>query len=330
MAENTEGALSHRSLVAAAGAAACAGTAPALAAPDIPSPQGAGFYRFRLGDAAALVVSDGDASFPGWPLWSTNAPRETFEALQRERFLPSDQVRVHCNALLLDVGRERVLIEAGAGPSMGPGFGRLPANLRHAGVDPASITAVVVSHGHNDHFHGLVDATGGLAFPNARIVWAEEEWRYWNGDRALGDFRALPLPGPVHDAQAASVREVLPRVRERVDALPPGAEVAPGVRLVAAPGHTPAHVAVLIGSANAQLLYVGDVLHRTSSSFAHPDWSPAFDHLPDVAAATRRRLLEQAAADRALVMGYHWSFPALGHVRRENNGFGFEPVAWEW
>jgi len=88
MAENIEGALSRRSLVAAAGAASTITASPALASPDIPSPQGAGFYRFRLGDAEALVVSDGDADFPGWPLWSTNAPRAAFEALQRERFFP--------------------------------------------------------------------------------------------------------------------------------------------------------------------------------------------------------------------------------------------------
>lgn len=296
------------------------------------SPQGAGFYRFALGDFTATVVSDGDASLPAWPLWSANAGREEFETLQRSFFLPADSVRVHCNALLIDTGRERVLIDAGAGASMGPAFGRLVSNLQRAGIEPASVTTVVISHGHHDHFQGLLDGEGGPTFPNARVVWAEDEWRFWTSSQMEAETLRLPLPDAVKDGIVRSALAVLPKVAARSERLRSDTEVSPGITLVPAPGHTPGQVAVLVSSGGAQLLYAGDALHLTTSSFARPEWSPAFDHMPDVAVATRRRLLDRVAADRILVMAYHFPFPALGHARRPGSGTGYEfvPVAWQW
>ena len=51
-----------------------------------------------------------------------------------------------------------------------------------------------------------------------------------------------------------------------------------------------------------------------------------FDLLPEDAAATKRRLLDRAAADHALVHAFHFPFPGLGHVRRHGGGWVWEPA----
>ena len=309
-----------------------------MAAQGRPSPvgieiaQGAGFYRFAVGTIAAMVVADGDAPFPvpSWPLWSQNAAREDLAAQLRAHFLPTDTVDMHFNALFVDTGTARVLIDAGVGPALGPRFGQVAAHLRRGGVDPATVSHVILSHGHSDHIHGLLDGRGDPTFPNARHVWVDDEWHYWNSARAERDLAALPLPEELRAGHVQAARHILPALAGRTDRVPAASEVAPGVTLLPAPGHTPAMTAVLIASGESRLLYLADVAHIPATSLPHPEWSPSLDHQPGEAMATRRRLLGQAADERMLVMAYHFPFPALGHVRRAGAAFAWEPVAWEW
>jgi glyoxylase-like metal-dependent hydrolase (beta-lactamase superfamily II) len=84
----------------------------------------------------------------------------------------------------------------------------------------------------------------------------------------------------------------------------PDAEIAPGVRLIAAPGHTPGHVAVELDNGGDSLLYLADVvLHE--EQFAHPDWTSVVDVDPEMTVATRRVLLDQAVTRGAMVAGFH-------------------------
>lgn len=294
--------------------------------------QGAGFYRFAIGAMTAMVVADGAAPFPvpSWPMWSQNASREDVVAHLRAHFLPTDTIDMHFNALYLDTGMARVLIDAGAGTALGPRFGRIAAHLRRGGVDPATISHVILSHGHNDHIHGLLNERGEPTFPNARYVWVDDEWRYWTSSQVERDLAALPLPEDLRAGHIQTARRILPALAERTDRVAPTAEIVPGVTLVPAPGHTPAMVAVLVASGDARLLYLADVAHIPATSLPHPEWSPALDHQPAAAVATRRHLLGRAADERMLVMAYHFPFPALGHVRRAGGAFAWEPVAWEW
>jgi len=292
--------------------------------------QGIGVYSFNIGDFSAMVISDGSDAFPAWPVWAQNAPQEEFEALLHAHFLPTDALDVHINSLFVNTGQEKVLIDPGAGSSFGPRFGNVLRNLQRAGVDPSEITVVVISHGHNDHFHSLLTTDGALTFPKARIIWAEDEWAYWCSAQAERDVNALPLPDNTKAGIIHSVRLVLPATEHQTERLLAGSEVVPGITLVPAPGHTRANTAVLVSSGDEQLLYAGDVIHHFVTSLARPDWSAVFDHLPEVARVTRRRLLDRAASERMLVMAYHIPFPALGHVRRQNGAFDWEPLTWHW
>ena len=73
-----------------------------------------------------------------------------------------------------------------------PTAGRLAANLAAAGVDPASIGTVVITHAHPDHCWGILDEQGAVRFPAAEYVVSEPEWAFW-----MKEGRADEVPEPI-------------------------------------------------------------------------------------------------------------------------------------
>ena len=120
------------------------------------------------------------------------------------------------------------------------------------------------------------------------------------------------------------------RFRQRMQVVRPGAEVAAGITLVPAHGHSPAHTAIRFSSGNAQLIHMADVAHRSDSGLQHPDWSVIFDFDGDQAIATRKRILGQVASDQTLVMGYHFPFPGLGYVEAAGSAYRWNAIPWSW
>ncbi len=306
--------------------------APPAVTPPAPN---ATAYRFALGRFAAHVVGDGQARFPAFPAYAPNATHAQVEAALRGAFLPPRDYLLQCNALVVDTGRHRVLVDAGAGTELGPDLGHLAAHLAAAGLPPASVDVLVLTHGHLDHLGGVVTPDGAPAFPNAHVFVPESEWRFWS-DPALAPA-ALPMGAEFGARFLAAARRTFDAVGGRVTRYRAGrepAELVPGVHAVALPGHTPGHHGVLVTDGDAQLLHAADVFHHPAFDLAHPDWQTAFDHDAAEAARTRRRVLDRAAADRALLMSYHMPFPALGHVRAlpgpGARAYTWEPAPWHF
>jgi glyoxylase-like metal-dependent hydrolase (beta-lactamase superfamily II) len=324
--------LNRRALL---GAAAAAGALPKLAfAADASSPavtpqQGAGGYGFRVGEARCRVVSDGMLAndLPLQPTLAANATPEAVAAVLAERLLPADRGVLHLNAIFVDMGRNRVLIDAGCADSFGPTGGKLLANLRVAGIDPATIDTVIVSHAHPDHLFGVLLPDGTPAFPEAPVLVSEPEHAFWTGaadvSRAQIDdqFRRMLIDGARHHLAA---------VKDRLELVQPDRELRPGIRAVPTPGHTPGHLSFVLSSGDASLLLTVDVVHHFVLALAHPEWLVSFDTDPGQASATRRRLLDQAATDRLPVLAYHFPFPGLGHVARRGGAYAWEPIIWNW
>ena len=101
-----------------------------------------------------------------------------------EAFRPGRRTSVNCYAIRS--GGRLALIETGSGNYLQPTAGRLQANLAAAGIDPAEIELVLLTHMHPDHSAGLTDpTTGSRLFPNAELVVHENEPRHWDDDAAM-------------------------------------------------------------------------------------------------------------------------------------------------
>jgi len=292
--------------------------------------NGDGFYRFKIGDFQATVISDGYGQLPVRPILVMNASEAELAPVLKANFM--QPVQITANPLVVDTGRERILVDNGFGEKLGPTFGSFPAleaNLHRAGIAPDSIDLVVTSHGHLDHIGGLVTKSGPLAFPKAQFVFVDTEWNYWTGSRYESEVNSSPMPDPFKKGTIAAARENLPPVAERSRFVRQGGEITSGVHYVASPGHSPSHASILFASGNEQFVYMGDIAHNPVTSLQHPEWTPIFDYDPAQAIKSRKAILDRVATDQVMVMGYHFPFPAVGHVVRHDTVYHWD-AQWAW
>lgn len=306
-------------LSAAPSQSAAPSGASGRAAPSLAGAQ-PGFYRFKIGALEAIALIDGGMapSLANCP-FGVGEPREKLAEVLSEACLPTDVVRLPFAVLLVRIGDERIMIDAGCGGVFGPVGGRLPSQLAAAGVRPEQITSILISHMHGDHFGGLLDAESGApAFPNAKLFIGRAEHAFWSA----------PNPAGVNAQTLQGVRKYLDAFKGRWQLVAGGDTLFPGLEIIDAPGHTPGHLAVQFTSGNEGLLHFVDVVHHHALSFAHPEWVMAYDSQPEKAIETRRRVLDRAAADRLRVFGAHMPFPALGRVKRVGSHFAYVPEPW--
>jgi glyoxylase-like metal-dependent hydrolase (beta-lactamase superfamily II) len=252
-----------------------------------------------------------------------SADRSEAERLLDQAFLPKKEIPTAVNTYIVNTGERLVLIDAGAPAGFAPTLGKLPANLRAAGIEPSMIDVVLLTHLHADHV-GALTSSGGMAFLNAELVVAEPEYAFWMDEGALS--RAPAEMKPFFETAQAAVKPYASA--NRVRRIGAGTAVVPGIRAEAAPGHTPGHTMFRITSGSETLLVWGDIVHTPALQFARPEWTIGFDTDQTKAIETRRRVFDQAAADRTLVAGMHIPFPGLGYVAREGQGYGFVPSFW--
>ena len=195
--------------------------------------------------------------------------------------------------------------------------GLLLENLRSSGVEPSEIDTVIITHAHPDHVGGTLNDRGVLVFSNAHYLISGEEWAYWNSDDAT--TKAPPF-------MVDAARRNLEPLKDRLTLVEDASEAVPGVRAIATPGHTPGHIALSVASDGERLLHISDaVLYPLH--LEHPEWTPVFDMLPEQASASKRRIFDLAAEEDALVFAHHFPpFPSVGHVRKGEQGWRWQPI----
>jgi glyoxylase-like metal-dependent hydrolase (beta-lactamase superfamily II) len=286
-------------------------------------------YRFQVGDFQCVAVSDGTHTYapPTFPppaiFLFANAPREHLEKALSEHNLNPEQWTEWVSpyiCLVVSTGEHQVLVDTGAG-GLAPTTGKLVQNLRTAGITPEDIDTVIITHGHPDHIGGNTDTAGKLVFPNARYVMWRDEWDFWNSEEAT-----LKLGEHVREVLLVYAHKNLPPIQDQLGLIDRETDILPGIQAIAAPGHTPGHMALAISSRDEQLLCVSDtVLHPIHME--QPEWHAAVDFNPEQVQATRRRILKRAVAEKALVLAFHFPFPGLGHVSQSGDTWQWKPIS---
>jgi glyoxylase-like metal-dependent hydrolase (beta-lactamase superfamily II) len=316
---------SRRQAVLGAGVAAGAALLPpgtAGAAAPLLGTQVPGWYRFKVGDVECTVVSDGPltpsplaSAFP--PAWEDDLAKLLGDNLQPRR-LPFDQ-----NALVVNTGRELVLFDTGLGTikALGPNSGRLLGNLKAAGIDPAQIDKVVITHAHSDHCWALMGPENQPNFPKAEIFISKADFDFWTDENKMGsDFMKMVVP---------ITRQQLVPLRDRITFTEDGKEVAQGVTAMATPGHTLGHTSFVIHSGSSALMLTADVVHNHIVSLQRPRIAVSFDSDGQEAIKTRIRVLDMLAANRMPMLVYHFPFPGIGNIAKAGEGYAWYPASWQ-
>src|SRR5262249_54583666 len=152
------------------------------------------------------------------------------------------------------------------------------------------------SHMHGDHILGIKNADGSLAFPNAEIKVPATDWAFW-----MNDDNAAKYQDPFNKAQMGFNRKIFSDLKDKVTRYEWGKEVAPGITAIDASGHTPGHSALVIQSGNAKVMFQGDVTNVPDLFMKNADWQVMFDHEPQKAVNTRRKLYDMAATEKLLI-----------------------------
>ncbi|GAA2687225.1 MULTISPECIES: MBL fold metallo-hydrolase [Actinosynnema] len=238
-------------------------------------------------------------------------------------------LRADSHSFAFEAGGLRVVVDTGIGngkPRANPAWHDLrtdyPDRLAAAGFPPESVDLVVLTHLHSDHVGWNTRRAGGdgewvPTFPNARHLTSRVERDFWAG-HPMDEARAQVFRDSVDPVERAGLLEP-------VDVPGGGLEVAPGVRLLPTPGHTPGHVAVELTSGDERALITGDCLHHPVQ-LAHPDLTACVDVDPALSRATRRALLDRLAGTGTLLLGTHFAPPTAGRVVRHGSGYRLDPV----
>ncbi len=278
-----------------------------------------GYYRMMLGDFEITALSDGTVDLPMADLLTNTTPARVRSALAKAYL--KDPVEVSVNAYLVNTGSKLVLIDAGSGSFFGPTVGKLMASLKASGYQPEQVDEIYITHMHVDHVGGLV-AGNQITFPNALVRADQSEADFWlskaNMDAAPKDAKQF------FEGAMASINPYV--AAGKFKAFNGNSDLMPGIKAVAARGHTPGHSIYVIESQDQRLALWGDLMHAAAVQFPEPAVTIKFDTDSRAAAAHRKALFADAAKRGDWVAAAHLPFPGIGHVRAAGKGYDWIPA----
>jgi glyoxylase-like metal-dependent hydrolase (beta-lactamase superfamily II) len=287
-------------------------SAPAEAQMPMFGPIRPAVYRVKLGGFEITTILDGAVLLDG-PVgtYGVNQPEADVKKFAADHLLPENKIENTFTPVIVNTGREVVLLDTGNGAARRPDAGKLAATLDFAGLKNDQIDIVAITHFHPDHIGGLMES-GNPTFPKARYVVGQAEYDFWtNKDR---------MSGPT-EANAKLVQTNVVPLAEKTTFIKPGEDVITGITSIDVSGHTPGMLAFNIESQGKRLVVTGDTVNHYVMSLERPEWHVRFDMDKEKGVETRKRMLDMLATDKLPFSGYHMPFPSIGYVERAGDSF---------
>lgn len=272
--------------------------------------------QFRVGSIDLRILSDGVFYVDAGAAFGV-VPRVMWE-----RYVDNmdEQYRIPLglNCLLLRSQGKTILIETGVGDKNGArsvsspvGEVNLLAELASSGQQPEDIDTVINTHLHADHCgwntRRLADGRVVPTFPRARYMIQRGEWEAATHPNER--TRATYLAENIFPVEEAGVLELIDGELS----------VTKEVTVIPTPGHTADHASVVIVSGGEMAIYIGDMVQH-EVQLERTAWVSAFDVLPLMSIESKRRIIERAVEERALVIAVHCPYPGVGRISRTDDG----------
>ena len=285
---------------------------PAFAQKPDPKLLEKGVVRFKVGDIEVIQMFDGywekahDAGF------IKNASIDETKAALKAGGQTDEFVPISFTVTAVKIKDRLVLFDAGTGGQVSPKAGLVASNnMKAAGIDPAKVTTIVMTHFHADHISGLMAKdTNAPIFPNAEIIVPAGEYKYWTNPANAGGKR---------------IQAVFPTWKN-IKQFDGEKDVTPGVRAINTNGHTPGHTSYQVSSGRNQMIVLGDVSNIPSLFVKHPEWRAVFDVDGELAEKNRRKIYDRVVASGTTITGYHFGLPGAGKIKKDGKGYAFVPV----
>lgn len=263
---------------------------------------------FKIGDLEVLVVSDGTARAPGTMYFQGTTP-EQWEP--HKRWLDHEgNVEFPFSCFLVRSGDRTILIDTGLGQINMMGFtgGLLISELASAGIKPEQIDTVFITHLHVDHCGTVVHVDGDNArpaFPNATYCWTADEQKHWTGSVMDSAFMT--------PQQKAYLKGMFAAIESRFKPVADSESIAPGVSVIACPGHTPGHAGIVLSSGTERAFILGDAI-SCPVQLTETEWSGLGDMDPKLARKSQEVVAREAEATGALLTAAHFPGLTFGRV----------------
>ena len=318
--------MTRRMVLGSAAAAAAFGIAGKLefapaAHAETPVEPLVGFYKYKVGSLEVTAVYDGIWRKPHDPAFIKDVSVDDTKAALAKAGLTTEFMPIPLTVVVLQMNGRTIMMDAGSGVGQWQANAtHLPANMKAAGIDYKAIDTILISHFHPDHVWGLMEkGTNDPVFPNAELIVNATEYNWWTDPSRLAKLPEGRKPA------GKRIAENFPKWKnwKLVD---DGAEVVSGIRLMAAPGHTPGHSVYHVDAGAEQFLVSADTMYVPALLAPHPEWQGSYDQDGPMAIATRHKIIDQVIADNVRICGSHFPFPGTGSFVKDGNAYAFTPT----
>lgn len=271
-----------------------------------------------LGAARIDTLSDGHLVLPRDFILG-GLPEAELAGISARYGLDGPQLLSPCNVTLYRDGERVVLFDVGAGPDFMPTAGKMHAALDTLGLSNDDVTHVVFTHAHPDHLWGLLDEFDEPIFANAEYRIGKAEWEYWL------DPATVDTIGQERTTFAVGAARRLAALEDSIITFSDGEEILPGIAARGSFGHTPGHMSFEIRQGSDSVMVVGDAIGNGHVGFERPQWAVNSDQDPEMGAQTRAGLLDQIAAEKIRLIGFHMPEGGIGRAEKTADGYRFVP-----